>query len=143
MSGSGRDPELAAKVARIKNGALHWEKRTWQILAGLSIAGMAVGFATWFAANPRDRDGIHFGAAAALGVGTFFIGGLLSRALFPRPSAKCPQCGCDWWLESYNDIQTWLAWEFCPGCGLRIADPANMTQGPNQSLNPTGNRPAS
>jgi len=143
MSASEPDPELAAEVGRIKNAALEHHKQTIRTLAVAFIVGVAVGVAVWFLQRPMDRDEVHLGFAGALGVATFLLGGLLSRTLLPRPIAKCPRCGCDWNVESENSIQTWLTWYCCPGCGLPMNEEAHMQRGPNHTLNPPGNRPAS
>jgi len=50
----------------------------------------------------------------------FFLIALGGRLLFPKPSATCPQCGCDWNAESDNDTQRWMDWSCCPGCGLKM-----------------------
>ena len=64
-----------------------------------------------------DRDEVHVGLVLALAGGTFLLGCLLGRLLFPRPAAKCPGCGCDWNAESENDVHVWLSWRCCPHCG--------------------------
>jgi hypothetical protein len=115
------DAEFATEVARIKAAAIGHGRRVGWSLAALLIAGVLVGTAVWFMADPRDRDNILAGAAMGLGLATFFLGGLLSRTVFPRPKAECPRCGCDWNIESGNDIQQWLNWHCCPGCGLKMS----------------------
>lgn len=113
---------LADVVARRKQVAIsHLGRLRW--VRGISLlAGVAIGLGTWFSPSPADRDGLHFGFALGLAGATFFIGGMLGRLLFSKPIAQCPQCGCDWNLESDNDPQKWTAWRRCPGCGLSICD---------------------
>ena len=79
---------------------------------------MVTGLAVWFHEPARDRDETHFGLAAGSAGAIFCLVCLLGRGLHPKPAARCPQCGCDWNLESQNDAQTWLAWQRCPGCGM-------------------------
>ena len=92
-------------------------------------AGVAVGVAVWFVQRPMDRDDVHVGLALGLGLATFLFGCLLCRGL-PKPSAECPQCGCDWNIESENDMQKWLTWHCCPGCGLKMIDDTACEQKP-------------
>jgi hypothetical protein len=113
-----RRTNLAIAVARQKSAASHYAARSSLTTAGLLVAGVGVGLAIWFGQRPVDRDGIHFGLASGVSLAVLLFGGLLFRALFPRPSAECPQCGCDWYIESDNDVQKWLQWQHCPGCGL-------------------------
>ena len=122
MSSSQVDPGLAAEVARIRKAAMQHHKRTIGTLGASLIAGVIVGIAVWFVQKPKDRDEVHFALAAGLALATFVLGGLLSRMLFPRPRAECPECGCDWNIASENDVQTWHTWHCCPGCGLRMSD---------------------
>jgi hypothetical protein len=65
-----------------------------------------------------------------LGLATFFCGGLLSRMVFPRPKAECPQCKCDWNIESEQGMQEWLAWHCCPGCGLKMSGEVDLLEKP-------------
>ena len=118
------NPNLATEVQRIKQAAIQRDARVRRALGPLAIAGVLVGVAVWFLADPRNRDEIHASAAIGLGLAVFFVGCLLCRMVYPIPTAECPQCGCDWNLESEHDLQKWLAWQCCPGCGLRMSDAA-------------------
>ncbi len=113
---------LADEVARQKHRAIrHLGCLRW--VRGISLlAGVAIGVGTWFSQPPADRDGLRHGFALGLAGATFLAGGLLGRLLFPRPNGLCPQCKCDWNLESENDARKWSAWRCCPGCGLSICD---------------------
>jgi hypothetical protein len=71
-------------------------------MAGLLVTSVGLGLAISFTQEPVDRDGIHVGLATGVSLAVVLFGGLLIRALSPRPSAKCPQCGCDWIIESDN-----------------------------------------
>jgi hypothetical protein len=124
------EPGRVAEVARIKNTARQHQSRTIRTLGMLFIAGVVVATAVWFVQRPMDRDGVHFGLAAGLGLGNFVLGGLLWRMLFPRPRAECPECGYDWNKASRNDIETWLTWDRCPRCGLRMCDEEEMPDSP-------------
>ena len=112
---------LADEVARLKHGAIrHLGCLRW--VRGISLlAGVAIGMGTWFSQPPADRDGLHHGFALGLAGATFLGGGLLGRLLFPRPNGQCPQCKCDWNLESDSDTRKWTAWRRCPGCGLKLS----------------------
>jgi hypothetical protein len=121
MSAPEIDPKLAMEVARQKEMAIRHSARANWTLGALLLASIIVGLATWLSQEPRDRDEIHSGAALGLALTTFFLGGLLVRMLHPKPCTKCPQCGCDWNIESDNDQQKWLAWDHCPGCGLNMS----------------------
>jgi hypothetical protein len=122
MTTPEKDRQLGCEVARLKNAIVQHRARI-QWVAGISLlAGVVVGLGAWFIQQPGGRDGIHFGFALGLFAATFFVGGLLGRLLLPKPDAACPQCGCDWNLESENDVQRLLAWHCCPGCGLKLSD---------------------
>jgi len=130
---------LADEVARRKQVVIrHLGRLRW--VRGISLlAGIAIGLGTWFSPSPADRDGLHFGFALGLAGATFFIGGMLGRLLFSKPSAQCPQCGCDWNAESENDVQRLLAWRCCPGCGLGMRNEIRGHEEPAQ-LNRTNSR---
>ena len=122
LSAPETDPLLATEVARIKRMTIEHNARVNWTIGALLIAGVVIGGAVWFIQRPRDRDDTHLGLALGLGGATFCIGCILCRMVFPKPSAECPQCGCDWNIESENDIQKWLTWHCCPGCGLKMRD---------------------
>ncbi len=121
MSTPEIDSQLRATVARLKQAELRYRNRLGRTLGAWFIAGVVVGLGTWFIQKPMDRDEIMFGGVSALGLATFFFGGMLSRMLFRKPDTKCPQCGYDWKLsgEGRNDM---LTWRCCPGCGLDMSD---------------------
>jgi hypothetical protein len=124
------DLELAAEIARIKSMAIQRCVRSnWTFGAAL-IAAVVIGVAVWFIQKPMDRDEIHVGLAVGLGLATLLFGSLLCRFLFPIPSAECPKCGCDWNIESENDMQKWLRWHSCPGCGLKMSDDTGLHEKP-------------
>lgn len=122
MSAPETDEQFTIEVARIKRAAIDHSRRVSRSLVALLILGVVVGAAVWFIQDPRDRDDIHGGVAMGLGLAAFFFGGLLCRMVFPKPSAECPQCGCDWNIESENDMHKWLTWHCCPACGLKMSD---------------------
>ena len=137
MSRPTTEPQLAGEVARIKRAALQYNTRINRSLAAVLIAGVVVGVGVWFLQRPIDRDEVHFSLAAGLGLAIFVLGGLVCRMMFRRPRAECPQCDCDWNNESENNIQTWLNWHCCPGCGLKMRAGADLTEKPNQPLGNT------
>ena len=106
----------------MKRMAVQRSARVTWTLGALSIAGVVVGLGTWFSAHTVNRDGLHLSLSLGLGFGTFCLGCILGRFLFPIPRAVCPQCGCDWNVESGNDLQKWLRWQCCPRCGLEMSD---------------------
>jgi hypothetical protein len=114
------DRTITDDVARQKKMTIQHLTRVRWALAIFIGAGVVVGLGTWFIPQPINRDSVHFGLALALGTATFLFGCLLCRVLFPKPDAVCPQCGCDWNVESENDVQVWLAWHCCPRCGLKM-----------------------
>jgi hypothetical protein len=130
MSTPEPDLRLATSVARIREAHLHWRSRLARAVGSWFFAGVIVGLTTWFLQRPIDRDAIMAGGVLSLGLAVFFFGGLLTRMLFPSPSARCPRCGCDWNAESSSDAPTWLAWEHCPGCGLRLSGDVASHQKP-------------
>ena len=130
MSAPEIDPQFASEVARQKKMAIQHSARVIWTLGASLIAGVVVGLGTWFIPEPMDRDDIHVGFALGLGGATFFFGGLLCRILFPKPSAECPHCGCDWNIESENDMQKWLTWHCCPRCGLQMSDDIDWHEKP-------------
>jgi len=115
------EPEIRSKVARIIEAELRYRRRLGWTLGAWFVAGVVVGLATWFIQKPMDRDLTWFGAVGALGVGTFFFGGMLTRMLLRKPDTKCPQCGYDWKVKGESSENV-LTWEFCPGCGLKLSD---------------------
>ena len=114
--------QVAEEVERRKQAAIGHQRRCFQVLAVSLVAAVAVGLGVWFKEPPADRDDLHVGFALGLAGTVFFVGCLVGRFAFPRPSATCPQCGCDWNAESDNNPQIWLAWQRCPGCGLQMSD---------------------
>jgi len=112
---------LPARSHGKKKMAVRHDARANRTLGALLVASVVVGLATWFSQEPKDRDDVHGGLALGLGLATLFFGGLLFRMLSPKPSATCPQCGCDWNVESDNDLQKWLTWGHCPSCGLNMS----------------------
>lgn len=114
-------PSLTTHAQQIKQAAINRDRRTRRLLVPLATAAVLVGVAVWFLADPRDRDEIHASAAIGLGLAVFFVGCLLGRMLDPLPAVECPQCGCDWNVESEYNLQKWLAWQNCPGCGLEMS----------------------
>lgn len=77
-----------------------------------------------------NRDDIHVGLALGSGLTVLLFGALFCRFLFPIPSAKCPDCRCDWNVESENNIEKWLSWHSCPGCGLKMNDDTGRHEKP-------------
>jgi hypothetical protein len=116
-----RRTNLAIEVARQRKAAIQYAVRSLWTTGGLLVASVGLGLAIWFGQEPIYRDGIHGGLATGVSLAVVLFGGLLIRALFPRPRASCPQCGCDWNIESDNDVQKWLQWQHCPGCGLEMS----------------------
>ena len=112
--------QVTRAVADQKQAAMQHAIRVKWTLAASLVAGTVVGFGAWFTSQPMDRDEVHAGLVLALAAATFFVGCLLGRLLFPRPAARCPRCGCDWNVESENDVHAWLAWRCCPRCGLSM-----------------------
>ena len=92
-----------------------WAVAAWFIL------GVVVGLGIWIIQKPMDRDSIMFGGVSAIGLGTFFFGGLFTRMALRKPDTFCPKCGHDWKLsgDGPNDMFTWNC---CPGCGLDMSD---------------------
>ena len=119
MSGPDVDPAVRSKVARVIEAEFRYRRRLGWELGAWFIAGVAVALAAWFMQKPMDRDSIWFSAVAALGLATFFFGGMLTRMLLPRPDTRCPRCGYDWKLE--GDSSNMLTWRCCPGCGLKMS----------------------
>ena len=128
MSTPDIDSVLRTKVARLKEAHLRWGSRTAWAIGIWSIAGIVVGLGTWFSQKPMNRDEIMIGDVLGLGLATFFIGGMLTRILFPKPDIKWPQCGHDWKGSIPND--DWLTWKCCPGCGLTMSDDAGWQEKP-------------
>ncbi|HOW65381.1 MAG TPA: hypothetical protein P5186_24205 [Candidatus Paceibacterota bacterium] len=122
MNTAKNNPDLAAEVVLRKQKYVQHRQRLWWLFAIQLSAGMAVGLGVWFWHPPPDRDHIHFGFSLGLAGGAFFACAMLGRVLFPKPNATCPRCACDWEAESDNNGQTWLAWNVCPGCGLKISE---------------------
>jgi hypothetical protein len=112
--------EIDLEVARLRKATIDYRKRTeWATLASL-FAGAVSGVATWFIAEPIDRDEIHAGVAMAVGLGVLLAGGLLFRVLVPKPRpAQCSQCGYIWEFPNEGG-HDWLEWTNCPGCGLKM-----------------------
>lgn len=121
MSAPEIEPQLASEFARQKKMAVQHSARVIWIIVALFVAGVAVGLGTWFIQQPIDRDDVHGGLALGLGAATFCFGCLLYRLLFPRPTAKCPQCGYVWESQQEGG-HDWLTWKCCPGCGLKMSD---------------------
>jgi hypothetical protein len=121
MNAPEADPQLATKVARIREAHFHWRSRVARAVGSWFFAGVIVGLTTWFLQRPIDRDSIMVGGVLGLGLVVFLVGILLTRMLLPRPDARCPQCGCDWTRESSSDAPQWLTWKHCPGCGLNLS----------------------
>ena len=120
MSAPKTDPQLANEVAHQKEMAIrHCACLNWSLGASL-IAGVLVGLGIWFMQKPMNRDEIMLGGVLALGLATFFIGGMLARILTPKPDTKCPQCGHDW--RGSDPTDDWLTWNCCPKCGLKMSD---------------------
>jgi hypothetical protein len=119
------DRRMRAMVASLKSAHLRWQKRSrWALVVWLGvglIVGIVVGLRWWFAEAPRDRDSKLFGGVLALVLGCAFIAAMLTRMLYPMPELKCPQCGRNWWNSS-GEIEDWLTWACCPGCGLKLSD---------------------
>ena len=122
------DPILRTKVTRLKEAHLRRGNRMASALGAWFFAGIVVGLTTWFIQNPLDRDSIMFGGVSGLGLAIFFIGGMLTRMLIPKPDTKCPQCGHDWKGSDPND--DWLSWKCCPGCGLKMSDDTGWHEKP-------------
>jgi hypothetical protein len=122
MTTTPNDKQLAVEVARRKRATIgHQRHVLWVSMVSLAAAA-AVGLGVWFSEPRADRDSLHLGLTLGLAGTIFCVGGLVGRFAFPKPSATCPQCGCDWNAESDNNPQTWLGWQRCPGCGLQMSD---------------------
>ena len=121
------DSQLDAEVARIKRIAIQRSACVTRTLGALSIAAVVVAVLAWFLPKPIDRD---LGLSLVLGFATFCLGCILGRFLCPIPRAECPQCGCDWRVESGNELQKWLTWRCCPGCGLKMIDDTGSHEEP-------------
>lgn len=127
MSTRETDSRFDAEVARIKRMAIQRSARVNRMLGALFVAAAIVAGSVWFLQPPVDRD---LGLSLGLGFATFCLGCILGRFLLPIPRAECPQCGCDWRVESENDLQKWLAWRCCPACGLKMTDDAGLNEKP-------------
>lgn len=111
---------LHTKVTQLREAHLRWHGRIARALGISLTAGPVVGLGAWFLQKPIDRDAAMLGGVLAAGVGTFLVGCLLARMIYPKPDALCPQCGRDWIGTVSGD--DWLTWKHCPGCGLPITD---------------------
>lgn len=120
MKSQETDQIFDAEVTRIKRMAIQRSKRVNWSCGILLLVALVVSIAAWFTQDPIDRDGAHLRLCLGLGFATFCLGGIFCRFLFPIPRAQCPQCGCDWNVESDNDMQKWLSWHSCPVCGLQM-----------------------
>jgi len=121
------DPDIRSKVARLKEVDRRRRQRIAAMLGFWFLAGVVAGLATWIAQEPVNRDSAMFSGALGFGLAIFFIGGMLTRLLIPKPDAKCPQCGQHWKGSDPHD--DWLTWKCCPGCGLQMsADPGRHEQ---------------
>jgi hypothetical protein len=118
--------EVPSTVTKLKSAHRQWRKRLAWSLAGWLVVGNIVGIGTWFAQAPRDRDAILFGSVAALVVGVFLIGAMITRMFLPKPILKCPNCGYD--FQGSDPTDDWLTWKCCPGCGLKMTDGTNDLQ---------------
>jgi hypothetical protein len=118
MNTTEHQQQFAGDVVRLRRAVRERAGRIRWMLSASLVGGLVAGLAVWFCQPVHDRDGDHLGFSLSLGALTFFLGGMLGCLLFPRPSANCPQCGCDWHAESENNTQVWLAWQHCPSCGL-------------------------
>lgn len=125
MSTRETDSQFDAEVARIKRMAIQRSVRVNWMLGVSSVAAVVVAGAVWFRQRPVDRE---LDLSLGLGFATFCLGCILGRFLLPIPRAECPQCGCDWRVESENDLQKWLAWRCCPTCGLKMTDDAGLNE---------------
>ncbi len=114
------DAQLADEVARRKTLAVQHSTRVNCCLGASLITGVVIGLGTWFMQKPMNRDEMMLGGVMGLGLPTFFIGGMLSRMLVPRPETKCPKCDCDW--RGSDPTDDWLTWNCCPECGLKMSD---------------------
>lgn len=128
MTAPANTQQLVGEVTRQKEAALQHLKGNLRFLAVSLLAGVVVGLGAWFSQRSADRDSLDLQFALALAATVFCFACLLGRLLFPKPSATCPQCRCDWNLESDNDTQRWLAWRRCPGCGLDMSGDVNEGQ---------------
>lgn len=115
-------PESNRQVAEVKAAAARHNRLTAWVLGGAFLACVGVGLALWIVEPASDRDNLHLGFSAGAAAMIFFLVALGGRMLFPKPEAICPQCGCDWNVESDNDTQRWMAWSCCPGCGLNMCE---------------------
>lgn len=114
------DTPLTAEIERMRQRAARHQARALRIIAALLVAAVAIGTAVWFFPRPIDRDELHLQLALGLGAATFCLGCIVARVAFPRPTAECPRCGCNWNVASGNDVHRWLAWQNCPECGLEM-----------------------
>jgi hypothetical protein len=130
MSAQETDARLANEAARIKRSAIQRNARSNWVMGVALLAAVIVSVAVWFIPNPMDRDANHAVLAIGSGMFTLLFGALLGRFLFPLPNTECPKCGCDWKVESENDLQKWLSWKCCPLCGLKMPDDTDSNEKP-------------
>lgn len=119
-------PPVTQEIVKIRQQAVIRFRRLSWVVGGALLVGVVAAIVVWFLAIPMNRDANHFSAALAVGLATFFIGGMVGRIMIPRPPAICPECGCDWYRQSHNDMDAWLAWRNCPGCGLQLQPDADQ-----------------
>ena len=90
MTAPQNQGQVAEEVERRKQAAIGHQRRCFQVLAVSLVAAVAVGLGVWFKEPPADRDDLHVGFALGLAGTVFFVGCLVGRFAFPRPSATCP-----------------------------------------------------
>jgi hypothetical protein len=122
MSANAEPPPEAGAVARVRQAAVRHRVRQRWVLGACLLAAATVGLAAWGLQRPENRDEGSLGFAMTLAASTFAMGCLFGRFAFPRPQAFCPRCGCDWYAESDNDMDTWMQWQYCPLCGLPVKE---------------------
>ena len=93
--GRSEGGQYAERIAQLRAETIRHSRHAAWVLGGAFLASAAIGLAIWFWEPARDRDNVHFGFAGGVGLTVFFLVGLGSRLLSPKPQAICPQCGCD------------------------------------------------
>jgi hypothetical protein len=121
------DPRLSEEVARQKTLTLQWRARANWAFGASVIAGLIVGVASWFILYERPMDSLDVTCSVGFGGAATFVALLVFRMLFPKPAAKCPQCGYAWEVPRQRG-HDWTTWNACPGCGLKMTDDTGSHQ---------------
>jgi hypothetical protein len=119
----------AIEAARIQTRFFQQRVRVFWTAVAIQVCVTASGALVWFTQEPRDRTGLQVGVLVMGAVAGLWVA-WISYVKFVRPSAKCPECGCDWIRESGENPEKWLMWDKCPGCGIKIRGPADYPAKP-------------